>query len=141
MTKENLLAVRALLSGWAKWKSGVVEYQTAYLSPPNLIYKFMSDTPAVGGGIHESREPYGAFRGTVSSSFKRNQVGERLDKVIECLPSRRKETIYQEFLGKGQQKDKAKLMNVSVDTYKRQLNLSLKQILDDDFVKNLVNLT
>lgn len=139
MTKQNLLAVRALLSGWAKWKSGVVEYQTAYPSPPNLIYKFMSDTPELGGGVCGSREPYGAFRGAVSGGFARNRVGEILDKVIEHLPDRRKQTIHCEFLKNGAQKDKAKLMNVSIKTYEAQLNLALKQILADDVVKNLVN--
>lgn len=139
MTKENLLAVRALLSVWAKSQSGVVEYETDYPSPPNLIYKFMSDTPAMGEGVCGSREPYGAFRGVVSGGFARNHVGEILNEVIERLPERRKQTIHCEFLKKGTQGHKSKLMNVSIKTYEAQLNLALKQILADDVVKNLVN--
>ncbi len=139
MTATAIKFARASLCQWAKWKNGRVEYETAYRSPPNVIYRLMSNDFGVGGRMGRSSVPYAVFRGGVYSGVKRSSYYEHLDKVIDALPVRRKETIYLEFLGKGSQKDKAKLMNVEIQTYKNQLNLALKQILDFHIVKNFVN--
>lgn len=132
MTKENLLAVRALLTGWAKWKKNI-EITHEYLSPPNLIYRLMSGDVGGGSGFG-SVEPLG-----ICQKQQHNPIFYRLDCLIEHLPNRRRETIFCEFLLSCPQKKKAELMSISLKGYERNLNLSLKQILDDDFVKNLVN--
>lgn len=132
MTKENLLAVRALLSGWAKWTRSI-EISHEYLSPPNLIYRLMSGDMCGGGGFG-SVEPLGIYR-----KQKHNPIFHRLNCVIKGLSKRLQETIYCEFFVSGTQESKAKLLGIGLRGYLKNLNSAIKQILNDDFIANLVN--
>lgn len=134
MTKANLLAVRALLTGWARWKTGKQD-GNEYLSPPNLIYRLMTGDVGGGGGFG-SVEPLG-----VVQQSKHNPTFQRLDYLVSLLPKRRQETICIDFLAKGTQKDKAQLLGISLRAYEINLNSALNQIFADDFVKNLINRT
>lgn len=141
------------LHRWAKWKNGQVEYTKAYRSPPNMIWRLMKNDFGVGGGMAGSRVPYAVFKGNLYSSFQANYKYQQLDDIINQLPERRKETIYQEFLGRfsyqdksesdvnAHQEQKATRMGVSLDGYKSNLKLSLKQIINAYPVKICVNNT
>lgn len=151
MTATANQVIRLCLLQWAKWKNGQVKYETAYRSPPNMIYKLMTGDFGVGGGVAGSRAPYAAFKGSLNSGFVVDVDCLRLDDIINRLPGRRKETIYQEFLGRfsgddksqsdvaATQKQKAARMSLSLDGYKSNLKLSLKQIINEFDVKNCVN--
>lgn len=130
MTTMELAKLRALLKGWAAWQDiDNVKYE--YLSPPNLIHRLMVGD--VAGGGFGSREPRGLVRSRVH-----NPIFHRLDRVINELPEKRRETIHCEFRLGGAQKQKADYMGIALPTYKEYLNLAIKQILNDDYVKNLV---
>lgn len=153
MTATANQEIRICLHKWAKWKNGQVKYETAYRSPPNMIWKLMNGDFGVGGGSAGSRAPYAAFKGSLHFSLDVDVDCLRLDDVINKLPTRRKATIYQEFLGRlpnqnksesdvgASQKQKAERMGIEVKTYKNQLNSSLKQILVNISVKEIVKST
>lgn len=129
MTVE-IKAVRALLSGWAKWKRGQLE--CGCLSTPNLIYRLMVGDVVSGGGFN-SKEPAQFING-----HSHHPVFNRLDCIIGRLSERQKETIYCEFNLGGYQKHKAKYMGISLHTYKEYLNLAINQISNDDYIQNLI---
>lgn len=134
MQKNERLAIRALLTGWAKYKLGAVSYETKYQSPPNVIARLMENDIVDGGHGVGSTIP----RGVGESWFGCPHVYVMLDNVIESLPKRRKEVIYREFLTGGGQKEKAEAMVVCLREYEILLNYSLKQLLKDNYVKNLL---
>lgn len=133
-TNLNLLAVRALLTGWAKWKKGEYD-KNGYLSPPNLIYRLMTGDIGRGSAVG-SIEPV-----SLPGSGKHNALYHRLDCVIDSLPKQRKAVIGYEFLRDGLQKDKARDMQISLKWYMNNLNLALNQILKDEFVQKIVSTT
>lgn len=133
MSKES---VRLLLMRWAKWRHGAVEYETAYCSPPNMIYRLMASDVG-GGGTSGSQIPYavrkgGAERWCVGTMY------QQVNDVIEQLPPRRRETIHCEFLETGTQKEKAARMGVGLRAYEKNLNSALKQLFSHNLIRNFV---
>ncbi|UOP05325.2 hypothetical protein [Conchiformibius kuhniae] len=133
MSKQN---VRLLLLRWAKWKCGVVEYETAYRSPPNMIYRLMAGDVG-GGSAGGSQMPY-AFRKGGAVRWCADMMYRQINDVIEQLPRRRREAVYLEFLETGTQKDKAARMGVGLRAYEKNLNSAFKQIYSHQLIKNLV---
>lgn len=85
-----------------------------------------------GGGGFGSSEPRGL------TTKQHNPIYHRLDNVINELPEKRRETVLCEFLLIGTQSDKAICVGIAVSSYRTHLNLVLKQILNDDYIKSLL---
>lgn len=128
MTKEEGVLMRAILHKWAAWRT---RKETAYLSPPNLIWRLMHGDIGGGGGFG-SVEP----RGLPKSHS--NPAMQLIDDKINALPESRRATIYCEFLNSGSQKDKADVFEVSVKGYRKNLYSALKQLFNNKDVKNIV---
>lgn len=126
MTKDVAMALRAVMIGWVKCKCHI-DVKNPYLSPPNLIYRLM--TGDMGGGTAcGSVEPAGLAYG------EHNALYHRIDCIVKQMPKVCQNVIWCEFGVEGSQESKHHYTDLSLRSYQRKLNLSLNQIISDEFV-------